>query len=112
MLILLVNVFLALRFDLRYLTWKTEEKAISIVVVQWLACFVVISLSLLPPSDINLRDSHVVIHHQVYLTESKPFFLPIFCKFIVSALVVSVLVFCSVRRKKLQVSLEVYTIGK
>ena len=29
MLVLLVNVFLALKFDLRYFAWKTEEKAIA-----------------------------------------------------------------------------------
>jgi len=112
MLILLVNVFLALTFDLRYFAWKTEEKAISIVVVQWLTCLVVTSFSFLPLFDINLQDSHVVIYHQVYLTESKPFFLPIFCMFIVSALVLGVLAFCSVRRKKLQVSLQEYAIVK
>ena len=54
MLILLVNVFLALTFDLRYFAWKTEEKAILIVAVQWLACFVVTSFSFLPLFDINL----------------------------------------------------------
>ena len=111
MLVLLVNVFLALTVDLRYFVWKTEEKAISIVVAQWLACLVAISLSSLPLFDINLQNTHVVIYRQVYLTKTRPFFLPIFCLFIVSALVLGVLIVCSVRRKKLQVSL-VYTNGK
>jgi len=34
MLIILVNVFLALTFDLRYFAWKTEERAIVIIVLQ------------------------------------------------------------------------------
>ena len=105
MLVLLVNVFLALTFDLRYFVWKTEEKAISIVVAQWLACLVAISLSSLPLFDINLQDSHVVIYRQVYLTERSPFFLPIVCIVLVSALVLGVLIFFSVQKKKLQVSL-------
>ena len=105
MLVLLMNVFLALTFDLRYFAWKTEDKAISIVVVQWLTCLVAISLSSLPLFDINLQDSHVVIYRQVYLTERRRFFLPIMCMFIVFAIVLGVLIFFSVRNKKLQVSL-------
>ena len=38
MLLLLANVFLALTFDLRYLTWKTNEKAIFIVRFEWFVC--------------------------------------------------------------------------
>ena len=105
MLILLVNVFLALTFDLRYFAWKTEEKAIAIVVVEWLACLVAVSLSCLLLFDINLQDSHVIIYRQVYFTKNRFFLLPILCLFIVSVIVWGVLVFCSTRKKKLQVSL-------
>ena len=105
MLILLVNVFLALTFDLRYFAWKTEEKAIAIVIVEWLACLVAVLLSLLPLLDFDLRDALVLIYRRVYLTESRPLLLPISCAFIVSALVLGVLIFCSARRKKIQVSL-------
>ena len=105
MLVLLVNVLLALTFDFRYFAWKTEEKAVLIVVVQWLACLVFISLSSLPLLDVNLQDSHVVIYRQVYLTERRRFFLPIVCTFLISALVLGVLIFFSVRNKKFQVSL-------
>ena len=105
MLVLLVNVFLALTFDLRYFAWKTEEKAIAIVIVEWLACLVAVLLSLLPLLDFDLRDALVLIYRRVYLTESRPLLLPISCAFIVSALVLGVLIFCSARKKKIQVSL-------
>ena len=105
MLVLLVNVFLALTFDLRYFAWKTEEKATAIVVVEWLACIGAVSLSCLPLLDIHLQDSHVISYRQVYLTESTPFLRPLFFVFIISAIVLGVLAVCSVRRKKLQVSL-------
>ena len=105
MLVLLVNVFLALTFDLRYFAWKTEEKAIAIVIVEWLACLVAVLLSLLPLLDFDLRDALVLIYRRVYLTESRPLLLPISCAFIVSALILGVLIFCSARRKKIQVRL-------
>ena len=36
MLVLLVNIFLALTFDLRNFTWRTNEKAFATVLVEWL----------------------------------------------------------------------------
>ena len=40
MLVLLVNMFLAVTFDLKYFTWKTNKRAIEIVLFEWLACFI------------------------------------------------------------------------
>ena len=39
MLVLLINAFLAIKFDLRYCTWKTNDKAIAIVAVEWWSVF-------------------------------------------------------------------------
>ena len=44
MLVLLINAFLAIKFDLRYYTWKRNDKAIAIVAVEWLSCVVLSSL--------------------------------------------------------------------
>ena len=42
MLVLLVNMFLAIKFDLKYFTWKTNKKAFKIVLVEWLVGFIVL----------------------------------------------------------------------
>ena len=104
MLILLVNVFLALTFDLRYFAWKTEEKAITIVLIQWLVCLVVISRSCSSLLYIDLQDARVLVYRQVYIIENKPLTIAIVVTFVVCSVVLGVLVSCSVRRKKLQVS--------
>ena len=47
MLVLLVNMFLAITFDLKYFTWKAKKKAIIVVLVEWLVGFICAVLSLL-----------------------------------------------------------------
>jgi len=104
MLVLLVNMFLALKFDLRYFAWKTEEKVIAMVVIQWLVCLVVVSLSCSSLLKMDLQDARVLVYRQVYVIENKPLTIAIVVTFVVCAVVLGVLIFCSVRREKLQVS--------
>ena len=104
MLVLLVNMFLALKFDLRYFAWKTEEKVIAMVVIQWLVCLVVVSLSCSSLLKMDLQDARVLVYRQVYVIENKPLTIAIAVTFVVCAVVLGVLIFCSVRREKLQVS--------
>ena len=54
MLVLLVNMFLAITFDLKYFTWKTKNKAIIIVLVEWLVGFSCAVLSCLN-CDVDLQ---------------------------------------------------------
>ena len=103
MLILLVNVFLALTFDVRYFTWKTKTKAIAIVLVEWLVCLVVNSLSCLPLFDIDLQDAHVLTYRQFTYKTTRAFVLATTAVFIGSSLIFGVLTCCTVRRKQLQV---------
>lgn len=42
MLVLLVNMFLAIKIDLKYFTWKTNKRALAIVLVEWLVCLTVV----------------------------------------------------------------------
>ena len=44
MVVLLVNVFLAIELDLKYYTWKTNEKAVKIVLVEWVVCVIATAL--------------------------------------------------------------------
>lgn len=42
MLVLLVNMLLAIKIDLKYFTWKTNKRALAIVLVEWLVCLTVV----------------------------------------------------------------------
>ncbi|KAL9960956.1 hypothetical protein ACROYT_G034465 [Oculina patagonica] len=54
MLVLLVNVLLAVAFDLRYFTWKTNERAMAIVVFEWLFSIAVVLSTSVSLFDVDL----------------------------------------------------------
>ena len=57
MVVVLVNVFLAIELDLKYYTWKTNQKAVKIVVVEWVVCVIATALLSWFDSDIDLQDA-------------------------------------------------------
>ena len=73
MLVLLVNMFLSLTFGLRYFTWKTNEKAIAIVLVEWFVCVVLTSSTVLPHLDGDLENEHVLEYRQTFYRQDKYF---------------------------------------
>ena len=75
MLVLLVNVFLAVTFDLRYFTWKTNEKAIAIVLVEWFVCVVLTSSTVLSHLEVDLENAHVLEYRQLFYRQDKKSFL-------------------------------------
>ena len=100
MLVLLVNVFLALTFDMRYFTWKTNEKAIAIVLVEWFGCVVLTTSTVLPHLDVDLENGHLVEYRQLFYREDKHFLGSLMALFMVCAITLGFLVIYSVRRKK------------
>ena len=111
MLVLLVNVFLALTFDLRYFMWKTKAKAIAIVLAEWLVSIMFVSLSCLPLFDIDLQDVHYVLAYlQAVYKTNRTFMLATAAVFFGSSLTFGILIFFTVRRKQLQVIELVKTI--
>ena len=52
----------------------------------------------------DLQDARVLVYCQVYVIEKKPLTIATVVTFVVCAVVLGVLIFCSVRREKLQVS--------
>ena len=105
MLVLLINAFLAIKFDLRYYTWRTNDKAIAIVAVEWLSCVVLSSLFCLQVFYIDFGNAPVTLYHHVYVAKNLTFVRTIMFVFIVSTIVFGVLVLWSVRRRKLHVSI-------
>lgn len=104
-LVLLVNVFLALTFDLRYFTWKTNEKAVAIVIIDWVVCFVLIFLSCSTLFHIDLQDTHVVVYRQAYFAEQRTLLVSFMAALVLCLIIFCILVFISLRKMKLQVSL-------
>ena len=105
MLVLLVNMFLAITFDLKYFTWKTKKKAIIIVLVEWLvgfSCAVLLCLN----CDVDLQqDASVSTYRNEVLGKGKPIAAAITSAFVVIAVVLSAMIFGSIQKMKLQVSL-------
>ena len=100
MLVLLFNVFLALTFDLRYFTWKTNEKAIAIVLVEWFVCVILTSSTVLPHLDVDLENGNVYEYRQLFYRQDKYFLGPLMAFFIVCAITFGLLVIYAVQRKK------------
>ena len=103
MVVLLVNVFLAIALDLKYYTWKTNEKAVKIVLVEWVVCVIATVLLSWFDSDIYLQDASVVRYRRSMLNKSQKVFAVIIAVFIFSAITFGILVICSIQRKKRQV---------
>ena len=105
MLVLLVNMFLAITFDLKYFTWKTNKKAIIIVLVEWLAGFSCAVLSCLN-CDVDLQqDASILTYRREVLGKGKPIVPVIISAFVVIAVVLSAMIFGSIKKMKRQVSL-------
>ena len=82
MLVLLVNLFLTITFDLKYFTWKTNKRAIIIVLVEWLACFIFAVLSCFE-CDVDLQqDASVLTYRREVLGKGKPIAPVIFSTFV------------------------------
>lgn len=104
MLVLLVNMFLAITFDLKYFTWKTNTKAIIIVLVEWLVGFICAVLLCLN-YDVNLQqDASVLTYHREILGKGKPIAPVITSAFLVIAVALSAMILVSIQKKKRQVS--------
>lgn len=74
MLVLLVNAFLAITFDLKYYIWKTNDKAIAIVAAEWLiGLLTIVSLISLQLYDIDLGDAPLLEYNHVYIAKNLPF---------------------------------------
>ena len=81
MLALMANMYLAIAFDLKYLTWKTNKKAVICVLFIWIVGIAVAVLSSIPLYTIDLGDACLGIWNR-YLQSRKVFydsFHGIFC---------------------------------
>ena len=105
MLVLLVNMFVAVTFDLKYFTWKTNKRDIEIVLFEWLACFIFAVLITLQCRDVDLQqDASVLTYRREVLGKGKPIAPVIISAFVVIAVVLSAMIFGSIQKMKSQVN--------
>ena len=103
MLVLLGNAFLAIALNLKYFTWKTNEKALAIVLGVWMVCVTSAVISLYPHSDTDLQDASVSTYRRAFMNQSNVLFTVIGASFLVIAIVLGVMAYCAIQLKKRQV---------
>ena len=103
MLVLLGNAFLAIALNLKYFTWKTNEKALAIVLGVWMVCVTSAVISLNPHSDTDLQDASVCTYRGAFMNQSNVLLTVIGASFIVTAIVLGVTAYCAMQLRKRQV---------
>ena len=105
--VLLINVFLAIELELKYFTWKTNEKALLINLVIWLVCVTAtVSRSIVHSGD-DFQDAPVFKYLVAFAAEARYAHIAATSIYIFTSVVFGALVFCSVQRKKRQVRRKV-----
>ena len=103
MLVLLGNAFLAIALNLKYFTWKTNEKALAIVLGVWMVCVTSAVISLYPHSDTDLQDASVSTYRLAFMNQSNVLLTVIGASFVVTAIVLGVMAYCAIQLRKRQV---------
>ena len=103
MLVLLGNTFLAIALNLKYFTWKTNEKALAIALGVWMVCVTSAVISLYPHSDTDLQDASVSTYRRAFMNQSNALFVVIGASSIVTAIILGVMAYCAIQLRKRQV---------
>ena len=105
MLAMMINMYLAISFGLRYLAWKTKKKALICAFFIWFACIVMATLFALPLLDIDLGDAHVREYRAEIFEQAKYFVAAGTSILIICSALVSFLTACAIRRKRMKVEI-------
>ena len=102
---MVVNVYLAISFDLKYFTWKTKKKALVCVCVIWFINLLMLVLFAILLLDINFDDSHRVNEYREGIfQQGKNFVASLVALFIVCCGVLGILAITAIRKKKKKVN--------
>ena len=103
MLALMANMYFAIAFDLKYITWTTSEKALLSALLTWLIGTVMVILLSLPLLSIDLGDTHIIEYRAEIYNHGKYFVAAIMAFFIVCGGVIGFLTIRSIKKKKQKV---------
>ena len=68
MLTIMLNMYVAILFDMRYLSWKSKTKALAWAFLIWIASIVTVMLYSIPLFGVDLGDVHVHISKESLLS--------------------------------------------
>ena len=97
------NAFLAIALNLKYFTWKTNQKALAIVLGVWMVCVTSAVISLYPHSDTDLQDASVSTYRLAFMNQSNVLLTVIGASFVVTAIALGVMAYCAIQLRKRQV---------
>ena len=105
MVALVVNVYFAIEFDLKYFAWKRKTKAVVCAGLIWFIGTVTVVLSSIPLSDIDLGDAHVTEFRGEFFRRAKYFDAPFMAVLIILDGVVGFLTIRSIKKKTAKVGI-------
>ena len=108
MLAMTTNTFLAISFDMKYLAWKSNTKALVCAILIWIVSIVTVMLFSIPLFDIDLGDAHVNEYREEIYKQGKYFVASIMTIFIISGAVISFLTTRAITKKKMKVFQSLY----
>ena len=108
MLALLTNMYLAISFGLKNLTWKTKKNALICVSLIWVISIVSTALFSIPLFDIDLGDAHVIEYRHEIFKQGKVFVMGGRAFFVVCTTIVSFLTTRAIGKKIKKVLPDIY----
>ena len=103
MLALLTNVYLAIAFGLKFLTWRTNEKAVASSCLIWVICTVLVVFSCIPLLNIDLGDAPVIEYRREIFKQGKHFIAAGMAFCITCGAVIGIMTNLSIQKKKKKV---------
>ena len=104
MLAMTINTFLAISFDMKYLVWKSNTKALVCAILIWFISIVTVMLFSIPLfADIDLGDAHVREYRNEIYKQGKYFVASTMAFFIISGAVIGILTTREITKKKRKV---------
>ena len=100
---LMVDRFLALYLDLKYLTWKTTKRAYFAVLLIWLGCTMVVAIVAIPLFDMDFDNQTLKESRLIIFNQRKSFVASIMATFVTAATVLGILTSYIIYQKKNQV---------
>jgi len=97
---LMINMYFATPFDLKYFTWKTNKKAVVSACLVWIVCTLMVGLCSIPLLGIDLGDAHVIEYRAEIYKQGKYFIAAFMAFFIICCGVIGFQTIRSIKKKK------------
>ena len=103
MLALMVHMYFAITFDIKYLTWKTNKKAVGCACLIWFICTVIVILYSIPLLGVDLGDAQVIDYRAKIYKQRKYYVAAVMLLCIICGGVLGFLTTHAIKKKKKEV---------